>query len=449
MMDTAFDKNQFLETFAGQEKAFLAGESAWLAPVRRQAIARFGELGLPTTRLESWRYTSVKPLAKRGFRLADVYEPDGLTPSMIRKLAPLQGEGHLLVFVNGSYAEDLSRTDDLPDGVTAMSLAEAISSRREEIEPHLARHAAYEDHAFAAMNTALMQDGACVLVPRGAVVPDPIHIVHVTTASPAAPLMCFPRNLIVAAEGSQVTIVETYTSLGGAASFTNAVTEVVAGDGAVVEHYKVQTEDESSLHIAGASMNVGRNAALTSHVICLGASMCRNDLSVLLASAGGDCTLNGLYVVAGSQHVDNHTVIDHAMPQCSSREIYKGILGGRARGVFDGKVIVRPDAQKTDARQVNNNLLLSDEALVDTKPQLEINADDVKCTHAATIGQLDLDALFYMRSRAIDLMDAKSMLIRGFVYDMLDRIRIPSLRAGLETMLDRKLDFGGRIGEAS
>jgi len=449
MTNTAAERNRFLETYAAREKALASGPGAWLAPVRSSAIHRFGEMGLPTTRLEDWRYTSVKPIADAEFVLPDAYEPDGLTPAKLQPLTSPLGDAHLLVFVNGHFAEDLSMTEDLPEGVRVVTLAEALASHRGEIEPHLARLAHYEDQAFTALNTALMQDGACILVPAGAVVRDPIHLLYVSTPSAKGSRMTCPRNLVVAGTGSQATVVETYAGLGPDRSFTNAVTEIAAGDNSVLDHYKIQDEGAGALHVGAATARLGRSSVLTSHVVSLGSALCRNDLRVLFGAEGGDCTLNGLYLASGRQHVDNHTVIDHATPHCSSREIYKGVLSGKARGVFDGKVIVRPGAQKTDSRQVNNNLLLSDDALVDTKPQLEINADDVKCAHAATIGQLDTDALFYMRARAIDLMEARGMLIRGFVNDMLDRIRIQSLRAALERTLDKRLGDGAAGGGAS
>jgi Fe-S cluster assembly protein SufD len=257
-----------------------------------------------------------------------------------------------------------------------------------------------------------------------------------------------PRNLIVAESGSQVTVVESYGGAGDSACFTNAVTEIVVGDGASVAHYKIERESERAFHVATIHARQGRGASFTSHSVALGGALVRNDIRSVLAGEGADCALNGLYLLRGRQHVDHHTVIDHAAPHGTSRELYKGVLDGSSRGVFDGKIIVRPDAQKTDAQQVNRNLIISDEALVDTKPQLEIRADDVKCTHAATIGRIDPEMLFYLRSRAIDERTARGMLLRAFVGDVLGRMKVEPLRAGLESLLAKRMAPAG-AGEAA
>jgi Fe-S cluster assembly protein SufD len=401
---------------------------------------QFKKLGFPTTRLEDWKYTSVKPIERASFELPRGHEQNGLTPAALQRTPLTSGDSPMLVFVNGHFAPDLSSSRDLPAGVTAISLSEALAADRARVEPHLAAYAKHDDRPFTALNTALMRDGLFLELPRGAVVQAPIHFLHVSTSSSGRPFMAHPRNLVVTGEGSQVTIVESYISIGGGAYLTNAVTELLVGDNGVVDHYKIQQEGEEAFHVATIQAKLGRSSTMTSHVVSLGGALSRNDLNVEMSDEGGDCSLNGLYVVGGRQHVDNHTVIDHASPHCSSREIYKGVLYEKARGVFDGKVVVRPDAQKTDARQVNNNLLLSDDALVDTKPQLEINADDVKCAHAATIGQLDQDALFYMRSRAVGPDQARDMLIHGFVNEMLDRMRIEDLRSHLDRTLHGRLD---------
>jgi Fe-S cluster assembly protein SufD len=449
MTTTAVDKELYLSTFARVERELAGGGAAWTAPLRKEAIARFEALGFPTTRHESWRYTSVKPIARGSFTLPSGYEPDGLTAATIQKLT-LASEGcSLLTFVNGQFAPELSRRGPLPEGIQALSLAEAMEKHRESVEPHLGRYASFEDQTFTALNTALMADGVFLSLPEGAVIHDPIHLLFVSAGSGEGPVMSHPRNLLVLGRGSQATVVESYVGLNGGASFTNAVTELLVGDHAVIDHYKVQREAESAFHVASTQVRLDRSAAYTSHSFSTGGALARNDLNVEMAEEGGNCTLNGLYVLSGRQHVDNHTVIDHAKPHCSSREVYKGVLDGTSRGVFDGKVIVREDAQKSDARQVNSNLLLSDSALVDTKPQLEINADDVKCAHAATIGQLDQDALFYLRARALGLEEARSLLIHGFVNEMLDRVRVDALRTDLQTLLYRRLDGAQRTENGS
>jgi Fe-S cluster assembly protein SufD len=256
-----------------------------------------------------------------------------------------------------------------------------------------------------------------------------------------------PRNLIVVGTGGRATIVESYVGPGRDAYFTNAVTEIEGGPGAIVEHYKVQRESEAGFHVATVQARLDRDAGFDSYNVSLGGALTRNDINAVLDAEGVQCRLDGLYVASGRQHVDNHTCIDHARPHCGSRELYKGVLDGASRGVFDGRIIVRPDAQKTDARQVNKNLLLSEEALVDTKPQLEIEADDVKCSHGATIGQLDEDAMFYLRSRAISEEAARNLLIQAFVSEVIHRIRIEPLRAGLECLLFTRLHKGHASGE--
>lgn len=431
-------RDRYLSIFQKIEKEIPPGRRPWVHATRREAIERFEALGFPTTRMEDWRSTSVAPIAEGSFRLPDAHDAGDVTVSDIRPFRFDPWPGSTLVFVNGCFDPELSRIRPSREGVFAGSLAEAIASRREAVEPHLARIARFADHAFTALNTAFLDDGACVVLPRSAAPDEPIHILHL--ASCAGGVMAHPRTLIVAGEGSRATLLETYAGLDGAASFTNAVTEIAAEDGAVLDHYRVQIEGRAAFHVSTTQALLGRSAALASHSISLGGALARNDVVVTLAGEGADCTLNGLYVVSGRQHVDNHTLIDHAKPHGSSRQLYKGVLGGRSRGVFDGRIIVRKDAQKTDARQVNRNMLLSENALVDTKPQLEINADDVKCTHAATIGQLEPDKLFYLRARGLDEAAARTLLTQGFVQDLLARLRIGVLRAGLESMIFNRFD---------
>lgn len=447
-MTTAAGKDQYLAAWREVERS-RGGAADWLAPIRKAALERFGDLGFPTTKLEEWKYTSVKPLVETAFRRAEPYKPDGLTFEALHARALACGGGPVLTFVDGSFAPDLSRLDKVQQGVRLLSLPEAVRDHREEIEPHLGRLAGARTGPFSALNAAFMGEGACLVVPDGTVVESTIHILFLSSAAEKDPVVYHPRLLLVAGRKSQVTLSETYAGIGHGSGFTNAVTEVSAGPGSVIEHYKVQRESTRGFHLATVEVHLGRDAAYTSHLISDGAALSRNDVVVQMLEQGGDCTLNGLYIVSGRQHVDNHTLIDHAKPHCSSRELYKGVLGGSARGVFDGKIIVRADAQKTDARQVNKNLLLSDSALVDTKPQLEINADDVKCTHAATIGQLDPDAIFYLRSRALDPGEARNLLVHGFVHEMIERLRIGCLRTGLEGILYGRLEREAREAPAS
>ncbi|HXI03059.1 MAG TPA: Fe-S cluster assembly protein SufD [Candidatus Saccharimonadales bacterium] len=442
------DKDLYIAAFR-ESQASGDGGADWLAPVRSAAIETFGDLGFPTTRQEEWKYTSLKPIAGATFRAAGPYRPNGLSIETLRGRALACGGGPVLTFVDGMFAPDLSRREPLQAGLKLLRLSEALADHRDEIEPWLTKLSPADGRPLVALNTAFLADGACMIIPAGMAVENPVQVVFLSSASEKAPVVSHPRLLVVAGKRSQVTIVETYAGAGPGGGFTNAVTEIAAGDGAVVEHYKVQRESPRGFHVASIQARLGRDASYTAHSLSDGAALTRNDVGVTMTAQGGDCTLNGLYVVSGKQHVDNHTVIEHEKPFCTSRELYKGVLGGAARGVFDGKIIVRPDAQKTDARQVNSNLLLSDAALVDTKPQLEINADDVKCSHAATIGQLDPDSIFYLRSRGLDQHEARNLLVHGFVHEMINRIKIGCLRTGLEGLLFGRLDREARQEIAS
>jgi Fe-S cluster assembly protein SufD len=435
------ETEHYLSEFERLEREDPRGQPSWLGALRRQALERFAELRFPTTRDEEWRYTSVVPIAGAPFRVAAPPGPGGLTR---RDLEPALFGGMdstLLVFVDGRYAPDLSHHRPLPDGVKAGSLAEFLDQEPGLVEPHLARHALFQDRAFVALNTAFMRDGAFIHVPRRKVLSEPIHLLFVTRGNGGRPVS-HPRNLIVMEEGSQAAVVENYVSLRAGSTFTNAVTEVVAGENSVVDHCKLQREGEEACHVASLDSHLGRSSRFTSHAVTLGGALVRNDINGLLDAEGAECVLNGLYLAVGCQHMDNHTFIDHAKPNGISREFYKGILAGASHGVFNGKIRVRKDAQKTDARQTNKNLLLSEAALVDTKPQLEIHADDVKCTHGATIGQLDDEALFYLRSRGIGEEMARSLLVHAFASDIVERIPIEPVRTGLECELVTRLPMG-------
>jgi Fe-S cluster assembly protein SufD len=307
------------------------------------------------------------------------------------------------------------------------------TSNLEEARGHLANHALYDQNAFVALNTAFLENVTFLRVPRGAVLEQPIEIAY--DAGQANGLSHHPRTLIVVGPDAHCTIVERYTGRGS--YFTNAVTEIVAGDGAVVDHYKVQLESESAFHVATMQVALGRSTNFSTHNISLGGAVVRNDIGATL-SEGTEATVNGLYVVNGTQHVDNHTSIDHAKPHATSHELYKGILDGRATAVFNGRILVRKDAQKTDSKQTNKNLVLSDEAVINTKPELQIFADDVRCTHGATIGQLDAESLFYLQSRGIGKEQARNLLTYAFAKDIVDRIKVQSLRDSLERVLFEK-----------
>ncbi|MEP0844120.1 MAG: Fe-S cluster assembly protein SufD [Phycisphaerae bacterium] len=425
----------FVDLFERVEKGLLA-TAAWFHPVRKSAIARFGATGLPTTQDEEWRYTNVSALEMTAFAPAVPLE----RPLPAEETAPyLFGDpgGARLVFVNGYYDERLSSVPVLPGNVRPASLAAAMRSDADALRPHLARHAQIERNPFTALNTALFPDGAFVHVPRGVVVERPIQVLYLSTGG-GEPTVSHPRTLIVAGEAAQVSVVETFAGLSDGASLTNAVTEIVAGDGAIVDHYQIQREPDAAWHVGLVRSHQGRSATVTSHAITLGGGLIRNDVHAVLDGEGGELDLNGLYVGRGRRHIDSHLRVEHARPHCNSREYYKGILEDASHGVFTGRILVHKDAQKTDAKQTNMNLLLSPDAQVDTKPQLEIFADDVKCTHGATIGQIEESELFYLRSRGISRDDAKRLLIYAFASESLSRVKVAPLRESLEALL-----FGG------
>jgi Fe-S cluster assembly protein SufD len=368
----------WLEAFTKQPAA-----PAWVQKLREQGFARFAEAGFPTTHNEEWRFTNVAPIARV------------------------------------SWASGPRSTFDDALGVA---------------ESHVGKYASI-DHPFVALNTAFLDGVRVVQVPRGAVVEQPIEITYEQGQAGGLPYSTHPRTLILVGANAQCTIVETYKGTGS--YFTNAVTEVVCGDSAVVDHYKVQQESSSAYHVATMQVSIGRSAAFSSHSISLGGALTRNDVGATL-SEGSDANINGLYIVNGTQHVDNHTTIDHVKPHATSHELYKGILDGKSYAVFNGKIIVRKDAQKTDSKQTNKNLVLSDDATINTKPELQIWADDVRCTHGATIGQLDAEMLFYLQSRGIGKIDARNLLIYAFAQDIVDRIKVQSLRDSLERILFEK-----------
>jgi len=440
------DINRYVAEFERLQQARVADEPAWLRTIREQALARFTALGFPTTRQEEWRFTNVSPIADRVFRLAagseDRVDSENLAPFRFAAAEPVE-----IVFMNGRFAPALSSLDALPAGVSVRSLADVLSDDPDRIVPHFGRHAAFEDQPFVALNTAFASDGAVVETTPDVVVTRPIHILFVAARGGE---VSYPRVLVLAGRNSQLQIVESHVGVrangrhgragirdqgSGAPSFTDAVSEIVLGDGAVVDHYRVQREATDSFHVSTTQVRLAHSSTFSSHAFSFGGAIVRNDVNVLLAGEGGDCTLNGLYLAGGSQLVDNHTVIDHAQPHCGSHEIYKGILDGRARAVFNGKILVRPDAQKTDAKQTNKTLLLSDDAQINTKPQLQIFANDVKCTHGATIGQLSADALFYLQARGIDRATAQQMLVRAFAGDITGRVKIGALREHLDDVL--------------
>jgi Fe-S cluster assembly protein SufD len=435
----------YRSNFAQFERENATNGQAWTQPLRRAAMARFAALGFPTTRHEEWKYTNVAPIARTPFQPARHRSQDqaaALAAATIADLTCTQ-----LVFVNGHFAPELSAPRPLPQGVRVSSLADALSGDAPGLELHLARYAAYEEQAFIALNTAFMQDGAFLAISDGQVVTDPIHLIFIALPQGEA-AVSYPRNLIVLGDGAQAMVVETYTGHGADAYLTNSVTELVLGQDAVVDHCKLTWEGPGAFHIATLQVQQARNSRFTSHSIAIGGAIVRNDLNVMLSGEGSETTLNGLFMGADQQHIDNHTRIDHAQPHGTSREFYKGILSGKARGVFNGKIVVHKDARQTDATQTNKNLLLAEDAHVDTKPQLEILNNDVKCNHGSTIGRLDDNSIFYLRSRGLDMESARSLLTYAFAKEIIDRIRHEPIRTMLDCFVLTWLPRSQKVKEA-
>lgn len=434
----------YLENFARFERR--APPPAWLAPLRRAGISSFAEQGFPTTQDEDWRYTSVAPIARMHSR--PVFEApvdDGGNEALER--APFKGvSGNRLVFVDGQYSAKLSSSGPLPDGVKAINLAAALAGDSSFLAKQLGRYAGTGKNAFAALNQAFFLDGAFLHVPAGVELPDPIRLVFISSARQAGAVI-HPRNLVLAEANSRVTVIESYLGAGPAAYLTNAVTELVARDGARVEWVKFQDEAAGSFHVATIQGEFGRASNVNVHSFALGARLSRNNIRARLAGEGLECILNGLYLTKDDQLADHHMIVEHAEPHCASHEYFNGILDNKSRGVFHGRIYVHQIAQKTDAKQTNKNLLLSDDATVNTKPQLEIYADDVKCTHGATVGQLNEEAIFYLRTRGLGMDTARQMLIHAFAGEIIERVRCEPARRELDQLVWDRLEANPHLLE--
>jgi len=418
------------------------GVPAPLAALRERAIATFGERGFPTTRDEEWRYTSVAALTEHPFPLAAPARLAGDEVAALRT-ALLPDTAAALVFVNGLLAAELSQHGAIAGGVLASSLGAPTGDQPDHLHSHLSSCLAPEHSAFTALNTAFLRDGALVHVPRHTRLSQPIHLVFANRGGDT-PAVAHPRVLIVAEEGSDFAVIEHHFGLGGGPYWSNAVTEIVVGAGARVTHYKLQDEAPDAFHIGTTAARQAGDSTFVSHSVALGARLARNDVATRFESEGGSCALDGLYLLDGQRHADQHTSIDHATARCSSAQLYKGILDGAARAVFNGKIIVHPNAQRTDARQMNKNLLLSPDAEIDTKPQLEIFADDVKCSHGASIGRLDEESLFYLRARGIGAAEARAMLTFAFANELVERVALAPWRERLEGLIRERFAVAGR-----
>jgi Fe-S cluster assembly protein SufD len=427
----------YSESFGGLEKSTASHEHAWLRKLRQDAFARFAETGFPTSHDEDWRFTNLSAIAQTPFRLVR----NGHHLPSRADIAPyhVAGAACQLVFVDGRFAPELSSFGRLPDRVTIANLATEIARHPAAVEPHLGRYLNIQRDPFSALNTAFVEDGAYVHIPKGVVLEGPVHLLFISLAHDT-PSVSHPRNLVVAEENSQATIVEDYISLGsGEKALCNTATELVAGDHSVISHYMIEREHGQAFNVSTLRIQQGRAADVSSHSVLIGGTLVRNNVHPVLAGEGSECLINGLFIGNGRQHLDNYMLVEHASPHCGSRQFYNGILDGHAHGVFHGRIIVHKDAQKTDAKQTNRNLLLSDTAQIDTKPQLEIYADDVKCTHGATIGQIEEDALFYLRSRGIDEASARRLLLMAFAGECFSRMKEGPARKHVESLIRQDL----------
>ncbi len=438
-MTVALGTPKTAEPYVGQFaelKAALPGHDlAWLRKLREEAIGRFSQLGFATPKVEEWKFTNLAPLT------GTVFTPpaEGVEAAAVNRksLAPfvVQGEAcHRLVFVNGRHRPDLSNPGDLPSGVELTSLALVLAEEPELIRPHLGRVAQLDGQALVALNAAFMADGAVLRLAPGAVLERPLHLLFLATPQ-QAPAVMHLRNLIVAGRASSATIVESYAGLGSGRYWTNAVTEVAAARDAVLRHYKLQNESHEAFHLAINQVQLAEHSSYESFVLSVGGRLSRNEIHAALDGGGIECRLDGINLLRGRQHADNSTWIDHLKPGSRSKEVYKSVVDDSAHSVFQGKITVRPDAQKTDAHQLNKNILLSQTARADSKPELEIHADDVKCSHGAATGELDREAMFYLRSRGLDEARARHLLVEAFVGELIDEIGAKAVRSHFEDVV--------------
>jgi Fe-S cluster assembly protein SufD len=430
------NESRIVETF---RKTDALSQPKWLLDLRHAGISAFAELGFPTLHDEDWRFTNVAPIAALPFQPARAAAVNGAESGVLSKAAFAGLPGSRLVFVNGFFAPGLSHLQSNPNGVTVDSLWAALARDAAFIEKHLGKYARTSDNAFAALNQAFFTDGAFIHVPNDAEIAEPVQVVYISSAKHRGETIQ-PRNLIIMGANSKATIVESYLSTGESVSFTNAVTEIVAGENAVLEHVKLQDETANAFHMATIAGEFRRASNVNVHSFALGSKLSRNNIRAKLAGEGLECILNGLYLTRDEQLADHHMIVEHAQPHCASHEYFNGILDDKSKGVFHGRIYVHPIAQKTDAKQTNKNLLLSDDATADTKPQLEIYADDVKCTHGATVGQLNSESIFYLRARGIPEATARRMLIHAFAGEIVERVRCAPVREELDKLVWNRLE---------
>ncbi len=435
------ETDAYVREFQHFEGDGAARHPSWVFPIRKAGLARFAELGFPTLKDEDWRFTNVSPIARLPFRPLFESSARELDSGALKELqlpfATLRC--NRLVFVDGQFSDSLSTILPQQKGVVLGSLAAALAQDAAGLQKILASPGRGAPNPFAALNTAFFLDGAFLNVPAGMSVAEPIHLLFISTATEAG-ATAQPRNIIIAGKGSKLTILESYAGVADVPYFTNPVSEFVLEENAAVEHCKFQDERLSAFHVATQRVSLARGCNFISHSFATGAKLSRNNINTFLNGEGVECVLNGLYLTKDDQLADHHMVVEHAKPHCNSHEYFNGILDDRSRGVFHGRILVQQEAQKTDAKQTNKNLLLSDNATANTKPQLEIYADDVKCTHGATIGQLNDESIFYLRARGIGLQTARRMLIHAFAGEIIDRVRCEPLRTELDQIIWDRLE---------
>ncbi|WP_428937958.1 Fe-S cluster assembly protein SufD [Fontivita pretiosa] len=405
---------------------------AWFEQLRQRGIDRFSEVGFPSTRLEDWRHTNVAPIARIPFKPAPPNEQASIAliyPYSFGHDAVCQ-----VVFVNGVYSPGLSSLRALPKGLRVASLASLLQTGSRRLESHLGRYADIQANPFVALNTGFIRDGAVVYLENNTTIDRPIHLLFLTTPG-GEPIVTHPRVLVVVGQNVDAKIVETYVGVGTGVYFTNAVSEVVLGEHSRLDHCRLQHETLEAFHVSTTQVQVGRSSTFITQSATLGAQLTRNDVNIVLSGEAAEATMNGLVILNGTQHCDNHTLLDHASPNCPSHELYKHVLDGSSTGVFRGKILVRPGAQKTDSKQTSRSLLLSDDAEMNSQPALEIYADDVKCTHGSTTGPVDEEMLFYIRSRGVAQEAARHLLTYAFAADITRRIAVEPVRRYVENYM--------------
>lgn len=429
------DKIQsYLEGFNQFKNLEVSKDLKWLNELREKAVNTFSELGFPTTRDEDWRFTNLAPISRNTFQLVENGKAD-LRQEDIKSFYSRELDSYLLVFIDGKFVSEFSDLDGLPEGVIVSGLSEALQRHESKIVEYLGRFANFENESFIALNTAFFEDGVYVYVPKSTILEKPVYALYITSSGDAQSLNN-PRNLIIVEENSELKILEHYVSTSENVYLSNVVSEVVVGENSNVEHYMLEFESAKAFNISTLRVQQERNSNITSHSVLLGGAIVRNNVHPVLAGEGCNSLINGLYMSTDRQHMDNFMRVEHASPHCDSRQFYNGVLDKRSRGVFHGRIIVHEGAEKTDAKQTNRNLLLSDTAQIDTKPQLEIYNDDVKCTHGATIGQMDDNAIFYLQSRGISKREAQSIMLQAFTSENLSNMSLDPVKIFLERKIN-------------